>query len=237
MRNESSSRTSSYKCEKCMDTGWIIKPQTNSAPLAASCECREREKIKSQWKTAGINPESSSLTFSNFIVWNEASKRIKDVAFAYYANFNTIRKTRKNSLLLCGQVGSGKTHATVALAINFIKKDIKVVYMPYSDTMTKLKQNKIDGEYYQKLISRYKRCEVLLVDDLFKGRINEVDIGIMSEIINYRYDSNLPVIVSTEFSRAKLWNCDEGVGSKITEMCRNYTVEIPKSRESNYRLR
>lgn len=35
----------------------------------------------------------------------------------------------------------------------------------------------------------------------------------------------------------KILDFDEGVGSRIYEMCKRYVVEIPKGIESNYRLR
>lgn len=75
------------------------------------------------------------------------------------------------------------------------------------------------------------------MDDLFKGKINESDINIVFEIINYRYLNHLPIIVSTEFTTERLLAFDEGVGSRIYEMCKAYIVEIEKSRENNYRLR
>lgn len=226
-----------YKCDKCMDTGWILIEKENSVPLAVSCECREMDILKRQWKAAGINPEDSSQTFTNFEVWNEHSRKAKDTAIAYYRDFQTVRKSKRNSIMICGQVGSGKTHLTVALALNFINKKIKVVYMPYRDVITKIKQNMLDDEYYKKVISRYQTCDVLLMDDLFKGKINETDINIMFEILNYRYQNRLPIIVSTEFTVEKLLAFDEAIGSRIYEMCKDYIVEIGKGRENNYRLR
>jgi len=228
---------SSYKCDKCRDTGWILTPQEDSAPLADSCECRELEKVKNQWIAAGINPEQSTQTFSNFQPWNDPSQRAKDTTISYYKDFDNINKNRKNSILLCGQVGSGKTHLAVALALNFMKKKIKVVYMPYRDVITKIKQNMLDDEYYKKQISKYQTCEVLLMDDLFKGKINETDINIVFEILNYRYLNYLPIIVSTEFTVERLLSFDEAIGSRIYEMCKDYIVEVGKGKENNYRLR
>jgi hypothetical protein len=43
-------------------------------------------------------------------------------------------------------------------------------------------------------------------------------------------------IVSSEYSKEKLLNFDEGIGSRIIEMCKNFTVEM-QGRENNYRLR
>ncbi|AQR88729.1 chromosomal replication initiator protein DnaA [Clostridium saccharobutylicum] len=181
--------------------------------------------------------EQSKHTFSNFEVWNQASCRIKDTAAAYCTNFDEIRNDRRNSILLCGQVGSGKTHCSIAIALNFLKQRIKVVYMPYRDVITKIKQNMIDQEYYSKVIAKYQTCEVLLIDDLFKGKINDSDINILFEIINYRYLNFLPIIVSSEFSIDRLLSFDEGVGSRVYEMAKDYVVEIEKDARNNYRLK
>jgi len=227
----------SYKCDKCADTGWILIPQENMQPLALACECRKIEKLKSEWRYSGINVEQSKLTFSNFEVWNQASQRTKDTAVAYCNDFDEIREGRRNSILFCGQVGGGKTHASIALALNFLKQKIRVVYMPYRDVITKIKQNMIDEEYYTKTISKYQLCEVLLIDDLFKGKINDSDINIIFEIINYRYLNFLPIIVSSEFSIDRLLAFDEGVASRIYEMSKDYVVEIEKDIRNNYRLK
>jgi DNA replication protein DnaC len=226
-----------YKCDKCNDTGWILIRQEHSQPLAVSCECRKVEKLKNEWKSCGINTEMCKHKFSNFEVWNDSSERAKDTAIAYYHDFDDVRGKRRNSILFCGQVGSGKTHLSVALAINFLKNKTRVVYMPYRDVITKIKQNMLDAEYYCKIISNYQICEVLLIDDLFKGKINESDINIMFEIINYRYLNFLPIIVSSEFSIDRLLAFDEGVGSRVYEMCKDYVVEIEKDVENNFRLK
>ena len=230
-------RETSYKCIKCRDTGWILKPMEHGHPLAVECECRKREKIKNQWKSAGINPEMINYKFANFEVWNDFSKNMKDTATVYFSDFDEIRDKRRNSIMLCGQVGSGKSHLTIALGINFLKRKVDVMYMPYRDVITKIKQNMIDEEYYRKSISKYQTCEVLLIDDLFKGKVNESDINIMFEIINYRYLNFLPIIVSSEFTVENLLGFDQGVGSRIYEMCKDYIVEVEKDVKNNYRLR
>lgn len=200
------------------------------------CKCQEVEISKRQWRSAGIDPEKSKQTFGNFEVWSESSRTAKNTAIAYYKAFEEVRSVRRNSIMLCGQVGSGKTHLSIALALNLIQKGIRVVYMPYRDIITSLKQNMLDEEYYKKQISKYKTAEVLLVDDLFKGKINETDINIMFEIVNYRYLNYLPMIVSSEFTLDRMLNFDEAVGSRIYEMCKDYTVQI-EGKENNYRLK
>ncbi|KEH97192.1 ATPase AAA [Clostridium botulinum] len=222
-----------FKCEKCKDTGWIIGKDNLSM---TRCKCQEGEIAKRQWIKRGINPEKSDKTFGNFKVWNDTSMIAKNTATSYYKKFDDIRDSKQNSIIFCGQVGSGKTHLSIALALNFIKKGTNVIYMPYRDVVTALKQNMIDYEYYKREISKYQLAEILLIDDLFKGKVTESDVNIMFEIINYRYLNNLPIIVSTEFIIEKMLNFDEGVGSRIYEMCKHFIVQI-EGKENNYRLK
>lgn len=214
----------------------IIIPQPNRQPLMQECECRTKEKVKMLWSSSGINTEDLDKSFSNFEEWNDKSKEMKIKGTLYFKNYKDIKNNRRNSILLCGNPGSGKTHIALALANNFLKKNIKVVYMPYRDIITKLKQNMIDEEYYKKILSKYQTCEIVLIDDLFKGKINETDINIMFELVNYRYLNHLPMIISTEFTIDRLLSFDEAIGSRIYEMSKDYIVEI-EGTSNNYRLR
>jgi DNA replication protein DnaC len=221
-----------YSCNICKDTSWIISKDGK----ATRCKCFELDTIKEQWKSSGFKIDDMDKTFKNFIHWNNEVKNMKSTATNYFLNFEKIKDTKYNSILLCGQSGSGKTHLSIALANNLLKKGYKVVYMQYREVVTAIKQNIIDKDYYKNIISKYQRADILLIDDLFKGKITESDINIIFEIMNYRYINKKPIIASTEFSIAKLLNCDEAVGSRIYEMAKDYTHEI-RGQENNYRLK
>ena len=201
------------------------------------CKCLAMRKVNSLWKASGITPDDLDKSFANFDVWNDISRKMKDTGTNYYLRFEKIKAERVNSILLCGNPGSGKTHIALAIANNFLtKKNMRAVYMPYRDIITQIKQNMLDEEFYKKTIGKYQVAEVLLIDDLFKGKVNETDINIMFEIVNYRYLNHLPMIVSTEYTIERLLSFDEAIGSRIYEMAKEYLVEI-EGTENNYRLR
>lgn len=195
------------------------------------------QKAEKLWRESGISSNDIDKSFKNFESWSLQVRDMKDKATSYYTQFDNIKAERSNSIMMCGNPGCGKTHLSLALANNFMKKKgIAVVYMPYRDVITKLKQNMTDEEVYKKTLGKYQVAEVLLIDDLFKGKVNETDINIMFELINYRYLNRLPIIVSTEYTVDKLLTFDEAVGSRIYEMCKGYITEI-KGTENNFRLR
>lgn len=235
-KKEEGQTKSSYSCELCQDIGYIIIPQERIQPLMKPCKCLEKDKTNRMWRNSGINTEDLDKSFSNFEVWNDISRKVKDTSTNYYLRFNKIKTERVNSILLCGNPGCGKTHMALALANNLLKQNVQVIYMPYRDIVTKLKQNMLDEEFYRKTISKYQVAEVLLIDDLFKGKVNETDINIMFEIVNHRYLNRLPIIVSTEYTIERLLSFDEAIGSRIYEMAKEYLVEI-EGTENNYRLR
>ena len=93
----------------------------------------------------------------------------------------------------------------------------------------------MDASVYESMMSRYKSCKVLLIDDLFKGSITSSDLNVIFEIVNHRYFNNLPIIISSEKRREELLKIDEAIGSRILEMCGDYNVELKGSR-LNYRI-
>jgi len=194
-------------------------------------------KVQRIWEQSGISVGDIDKSFTNFESWNQDVKNMKDKTTSYYLQFDNIKNDRYNSILLSGKSGCGKTHLSLALANNLLKKkEVAVVYMPYRDVITSLKQNMLDESYYKKTLEKYQKAEVLLIDDLLKGNISKSDVNIMFELINYRYLNRLPMIISTECDQRRLLDFDEAIGSRIYEMCKGYVVEI-RDEGNNYRLR
>lgn len=224
-------------CSICDGIGFIPIIDTTGHTRYSPCKCREIVRAQRIWEQSGININDIDKSFANFEIWNNQTKAMKDRAISYYINFNNIKHNRHNSILLCGNSGCGKTHLSLALANNLLKnKKVAVTYFPYRDVITRLKQNITDKDYYKKTLDKYKNAEVLLIDDLFKGKVNDTDINIMFEIVNHRYLNLCPMIVSTEFTVDKLLYFDEAIGSRIYEMAKKYICQIQGS-SSNYRMR
>jgi DNA replication protein DnaC len=112
-----------------------------------------------------------------------------------------------------------------------------VFYFPWVEGIKEL--TNAQSEQKQDIIHRMQRCEVLFLDDLFKGRGKPTDFQfeIAWSVLNYRYLNNKPILVSTERSMSDLLDIDEAMGSRIGEVTRNYRSVINGDRkEMNHRI-
>lgn len=228
---------SKYSCPICKDAEFIISKDEKGIDRYRKCECVEAKVAQRLLNKSGISEEFQTKTFNNFNDRGlELIKIAKFKAIEYYKSFDEIENDRINSILLCGQVGSGKTHLGMALANNLIKtKKVAVVYMEYRQTATKLKQLITDDIEYNTELNKYKHARVLFIDDLLKGKVTEADINLLYEIVNYRYLNKLPMIISTEKTKAELIEFDEAIASRIIEMSKGNIIELI-GKELNYRL-
>ena len=99
-----------YKCVKCRDMTFIIDDG-----IATPCECRALREAEDILRKSGIGKEFRNKKFDNFdfsrsMATMEGYKRAMD----YENEFLNIENSRCNSIMFLGQVGSGKTHLSMA---------------------------------------------------------------------------------------------------------------------------
>lgn len=159
----------SYECDKCKDTGIIYNKKTNSARI---CECEERKRYQKILEKSGISKNFQKIGFKEFETKTEWQKIAKTMAIEYLKNFKDIENKRQNSIAFLGNCGAGKTHLSIAIANNLMAKNIGVLYMPYREEITKIKQLVTDDRAYEKAVDKYKNARVLLIDDFAKRKDN-----------------------------------------------------------------
>lgn len=226
----------------CRDKEWILDADSNSA---RPCKCREAKQYRRILQASGISEAFLKKTFKNFIPKHQSTAAAKQMAIDYVKEFDKISNTEENSIAFLGQVGSGKTHLSIAIANELMKRGIGVRYMQYREDIMKIKQSAVDEIAYTREINKYKNDTVLLIDDLYKGAVyknrmgyeavNEADLRAMFEIINYRYLKKAPMIISSEYTVDQLLDFDEAIGSRIIERCKGHIIEL-HGMELNYRL-
>lgn len=235
------SQTINYNCDICRDTTWI---ETEGG--FKRCECYKKAKLNRMWQAFGINP-TDVKSINEYKVYDEKTKTAKEKAKIYIKQFNKIKNTQENSLGMFGQPGSGKSHIVIAIGAALLKSGVQTVYMPYLEATRELKANVNDDEYYLRLSDRYKKSELLIIDDLFKDKIRngkliqgtwitEADMKHIYPILNYRYSNKLPIVFSSECTPEILVQLDEALAGRIIETCEPY-MTIFRDKGYNYRMR
>ena len=231
-----------YNCKLCKNKGHIFKVSEDKNGLFHSvctpCKCEEIRRSILRIKKSGLKDIIKDYTFDKFEDIEPWQKSIKQAALDYAQN-------PEGWFFLGGQSGSGKTHLCTAICREFLLAGKKVIYMLWRDDIVKIKGAITNSEEYSALIDKFKKSDVLYIDDLFKTgkaadntiqRPTGADINVAFEIINYRYNNpSLLTIISSELSEDELIDIDEAVGGRIFERAK--TITIAKSRERNYRIR
>lgn len=206
------------------------------------CECysgyldtTKSEKMKELFSEAYME-----YTLDKFIATQEFQRQIKIKAEDF------LKTKGANSILFLGQSGSGKSHLGISVAKELMEKGAYIEVLSYTEFIIRVKQNMINAEGYSKMVNKYKICDVLVIDDFLKhtvknGRTNETDLGIMFEIIDFRYKYKKPIILTSEAYLDEMFDISEAIAGRLKQMATfhgtNYVVEIAKEKERNYRLK
>lgn len=217
-----------YDCALCQNRGHFLR-LIDGREVYEECRCMEIRKSLKQIERSGLARAIRVKTFDSFATEEEWQKGSKEKAKQYAEN-------PSGWFLACGQSGSGKTHLCTAIAGKLLNKGIAVRYMLWREDSVKLKAIVMKEEYQRQLMP-FKTAQCLYIDDLFKGKINDADINLAFELLDYRYRNDLLTIVSTELNLNELIEFDEAIGSRIKEMSQGHRVWIAKDRKKNYRYK
>ena len=232
-----------YNCPICKNRGDIAVLNEYPAGCwgwkAVECKCMATRASIRRMQQSGLKNIIKDYTLDKYKADEPWQKTIKDAAEAYI-------RDPKGWFFIGGQSGAGKTHICTAICREFLLGERKVVYMLWRDDIAKLKSLAMEGEQRHEMIERFKRAEVLYVDDLFKTgkdsktgerqQPSSADINAAFEIFNHRYNNpHLLTIISSESTADDILQIDEAVGGRIFEKA--VVLNLAPDMSRNYRLR
>lgn len=154
-------------------------------------------------------------TFANF------EKKRDPKAFeacVNYANRDDLFENKKNSLMLMGKPGTGKTHLSAAIANDFVSKGIPTLFGTLIDHLEHVKEEFEHGgvnDYLQNM----KTIPILVVDDLGQEKPSEWLMQTLYQVVNYRYEHLLPIIITSNLTADEMANyLGHSMFSRLYEM-------------------
>lgn len=228
------------KCPYCQGRGMILDFERN---VATPCSCQAERKVAALLRASHISAGFLSRTFDNFQTADMHPKIVeaKESCRRYANNFADVKNNEQNSVALLGDTGAGKTHLACAIGVQVIQQGhFRVRYFQHQEGMAELKANlDLKAERVEEL----KQADLLIWDDLFKGRVTDFEFETCFEIVNYRYFNRLPMVISSEMTALGLLELDQALASRILERAEDHLhiFELsPEERDEgwtlNYRL-
>lgn len=139
-----------------------------------------------------------------------------DLVRFYIDNWTDMKKTN-TGFLLWGDSGNGKTHTAACIANALMEKEVSVLMRNMSYFLN------AGFEDREEFIRDVQRYGLLIIDDLGMERGTEYGLEMVFSIINARYESGKPTIITTNLSLNTLQNPEDLVHQRIydrvLEMC------------------
>lgn len=185
---------------------------------------REFEQKVNELRRKGFpEAEMRNWTFSNDDLTNE---KITKAAQRYVDNFSELRKSGKG-LLLYGNTGTGKTYTACEIANALIDKGYPVLVTNFARIL-----NTLQGTFEkQEYIDSFNSYQLLVIDDLGIERDTAYAKEQVFNIIDSRYRSGLPMVITTNLTMEKIKNPEDienrRIYDRILERC--FPIEVSGS--------
>ena len=234
-------------CSKCHTprqkrievAGRTIEPRCMCACQTEDCDRREQERKHREFldivaKNRSIGLPDSSLrkhTFENDLGYNPKQMRM---AKRYVQHWEELRKNA-TGLLLWGDVGTGKSFIAGCIANALLDKGVPVIMTNFARLLNKLTDMYAgDRNAY---IDSFKRYPLMIIDDLGVERNSEFAREQVFSVIDSRYRSELPMIVTTNLTLEELQHPEDlsrsRIYDRILERCLPIRVNDQNIRELN----
>lgn len=231
-------------CGKCHTQKECVLTRTDGTnrTVRCACECsverntreaeekRKRDRMQyldSMRRTGFPDAEMREWTFAKS---DHTDQRNENIARKYVANFNAMRE-QGTGLLLCGQVGTGKSFLAAAIANELISQGTPCLMTNFNRIISRISE-KFGGD--QKYLDDLNRFDLLIIDDLGAERDTEFTWEKVMNVIDARYRAGLPTIITTNLGPKDFTDRTDirrqRVFSRLKEMCVLLEIKGPDRR-------
>ena len=215
-----------YTCTECNDTGLVedFDEKTRVSYGTKYCSCyNELLKKYASEKMSKMTPLELSnfeeFDLSYYTKTTEKGKSPYDIMCDVYTRCMNYAKnfdTDSVSLYFCGRTGLGKTHLSLAIANEVIKKGYNVVYGSVINFLNKLEREKFGRTDSFETEDILVGADLLILDDLGAEFSTPMAISSLYNIINSRIARGVPTIISSNLSFKEIESrYPESIASRI----------------------
>lgn len=215
-----------YACKKCEDTGMYEErdDERNVSYGTKYCECYMS--LLKKYAAEELN-KNTPLELSNFEDFNldyyPDSKNGDSPREAMGYVYNSCVKYAESfdldsvSLYFYGRTGLGKTHLSLAIANEVIKKGYNVIYGSVINFLNKMEKEKFNrGETSTDTEKMLINADLLILDDLGAEFSTAYTVSALYNIINSRICRGVPTVISSNLDLEEIKRrYPESIASRI----------------------
>lgn len=209
---------------------WRAYPDARDFGWVPCDTCFDAQVERQRWINAGIPKKYASFTFDTFDCLTDRQRKGKERGrefAAYMAEGRAIdwQGEVKNSLLLIGMTGLGKSGLMAAIAESWIERGESVLWSDALELIAAIRHSYEDPDAMtaDTIIARAQNAPLLCLDDLgdmeSENKVSDHTREKFYEIVRHRHVNNLPTVYTTNLSR-ELMTAQFGhrITSRIYEM-------------------
>ena len=198
----------------------------------------ERRRVEELFAYSLIDGRFNESTFDKYIV-NDENRKAYTIAKNYVLKFDEMFKRHKG-LLFYGDTGTGKTFLASCIANELLKMRIPIIVTSILRLTSATGPFSREAEEQQVFLEKMNQARVLFIDDLGTERTTDYKMEQVFEVINSRYGSKRPMIITTNLPIRKMSEDPDirkkRIYDRILEVCypvhcQGYSWRYAKARE------
>lgn len=172
-------------CPSCSDSGMSVT-EVNGDRVASPCGCRNLELRIQVYNSARIPGKFAGRWIDDLEDTHRSQRDVKYALLKHRDNYGP----GDPGFLLWGEPGIGKTHLMCGLlAYLTLERGISGRYIDIMQLMMELKRAWAQGGWESDVISPLLAADVLVIDELGKGRNSDFELAILDQLISSRYNA------------------------------------------------
>ena len=230
----------SSPCKTCKGTGYIMEQDSFQRDVALVCPDCEQVKQRTELYNKARIPRR---------YWNSQLKKedqddeneiVFDLLLSILrllpqrlSNQNILRTEDEDlkGMVIMGPPGTGKTHLMTGFAYQCtISQGISCIFQSFAELLSELRQGYSDGKSDIEIIEPHLQTDILIIDDLGKGRNSDWELGILDMLISERYNRNQMIMVTTNFTESEEDTLKEQVRSREKSETEHFITDTIRKR-------
>ena len=202
--------------------------EENGALRFQRCKCQSIRDAMGAMDRSGIPPDAlAACTWENWKTPETWQRRALDMAQGYVQQ---IAAGDSSWFIICGTPGCGKTTLCTTIFRAIVEDGKPGLYVSWREFARRAKAVGNDRDDFREETEPLKNTPLLYLDDFWKGEIRPADVHLAFELINARYISKKPTILSSENTLEAILRGDEAIGSRLFEMAGGYYMDCSRAR-------